>query len=72
MNMLIVDDDKVVRDVLAKMAETTRCKKVDLATSGEEALGFAVQAAQALTNGEFKILEEGIVWRRKMGQRDRT
>ncbi len=27
---------------------------------------------QALTNGEFKILEEGIVWRRKMGQRDRT
>ena len=27
---------------------------------------------QALTSGEFKILEGGIVWRRKMGQRDRT
>ncbi len=57
MNMLIVDDDKVVRDVLAKMAETTRCKKVDLATNGEEALGFAVQAAYDLVTLDIAMPE---------------
>ena len=57
MNMLIVDDDKVVRDVLAKMAETTQCKKVDLAANGEEALGFATQTAYDLVTLDIAMPE---------------